>query len=220
MIEQLANFIPTSVMSRSGSVFYSGRSAFTGNRQLYLLGLNPGGSPELQSNETIQWHTERVLQEKPKEWSEYQDEKWLGKPAGTHGLQPRVLHLLGELNLLPRNVPASNVVFVRTAREQELKNEFVDLAEECWPFHAHVMRELNIKTVLCFGHTAGNWVREKIEASEPIGIFEERNKRKWKSRAFKNKDGISVVVATHPSIAAWNTPAANPVSLVRRALAC
>lgn len=220
MIEQLVELIPSSLMSRSGSVFYSGRSAFTGNRQLYLLGLNPGGSPESQRNETIQWHTARVLNEKPKEWSEYQDERWLGKPAGTHGLQPRVLHLLRELNLQPRNVPASNVIFVRTAREQELNEEFAILAEECWPFHERVIRELKIKTVLCFGQTAGDWVRKRLGASESIGVFEERNKRKWKSRAFKNKEGVSVVVATHPSIAAWNTPAANPVSLVRGVLAC
>lgn len=46
--------IKTDILTRSGSVFYSGRSAFSRPASLYLLGLNPGGSPERQAAETVE----------------------------------------------------------------------------------------------------------------------------------------------------------------------
>ena len=45
--------IPASLLLRSGSVFYSGRAAFTRPSKLYILGLNPGGDPAVQAEETI-----------------------------------------------------------------------------------------------------------------------------------------------------------------------
>lgn len=43
MIEDIAKFIPQSLSTVSGSVFYSGRNAFKSTSALYVLGLNPGG---------------------------------------------------------------------------------------------------------------------------------------------------------------------------------
>lgn len=124
MIEELATFIPESLKSKSGSVFYSGRNAFNSQSEMYILGLNPGGSPYVHANKTIALHTEQVLTHKPADWSEYKDESWLGKAPGTHGLQPRILHLLYRLNFNPQRIPASNIVFLRSARENDLKGEF------------------------------------------------------------------------------------------------
>ena len=69
MIEEFAAFIPESLKSKSGSVFYSGRNAFNSQSDVYILGLNPGGSADEQANETIAWHTEQVLFHKPADWS-------------------------------------------------------------------------------------------------------------------------------------------------------
>ena len=41
------------ILSRSGSVFYSRRSAFARPAPLYLLGVKPGGDPERQVAETV-----------------------------------------------------------------------------------------------------------------------------------------------------------------------
>ena len=49
MIEKLAERIPPDLLGRSGSVFYSGRAAFSSQASLYILGLNPGGNPKEQS---------------------------------------------------------------------------------------------------------------------------------------------------------------------------
>jgi hypothetical protein len=218
MIERFARFIPEDLSDVSGSVFYSGRSAFGARSPLYILGLNPGGSPEHQSDETVAWHTNGVLKKMPSEWSEYQDQSWKGAPPGTHGLQPRILHLLRKLDLNPQRVPASNVVFVRSERESTLGNRFSALAEKCWPFHENVISQLGIKVVLCFGQKAGNWVKKNTGAHQIIGEFVESNNRRWKSRAFSNAEGLVVVVATHPSIVDWTVTDTDPSPLVRKAM--
>lgn len=218
MIEEFAAFIPESLKSKSGSVFYSGRNAFNSQSDVYILGLNPGGSADEQANETIAWHTEQVLYHKPADWSEYQDERWMGKAPGTHGLQPRVLHLFRQLNYNPQWVPASNLVFLRTAREHDLKGKFEELATASWPFHQNVISRLCIKTVLCFGKKSGQWVCNKLGATTKIGEFVENNKRQWKSSAYANKQQISVIVATHPSIADWCNQATDPTPLIQQVI--
>ena len=217
MIDKFAGLIPHSLLAHSGSVFYSGRKAFSTPSRLYILGLNPGGSPNEQAAETVDWHTKKVLNGAA-DWSAYQDEEWQGKPPGTFGMQPRVLHLLDQLKLEPRNVPASNVVFVRSAREKDIKNRFRPLAELCWPFHQAVIEELRVRVVLCFGQQSGSCVREQLNANNLVDQFVEKNNRRWASTSYKNSNGIAVVVATHPSIADWKTPATDPTLLVQRML--
>ena len=51
MIETLTGLIPEDLLDRSGSVFYSGKDAFSGTKPIYLLGLNPGGDPQEMSEE-------------------------------------------------------------------------------------------------------------------------------------------------------------------------
>ena len=82
--------IPKALMNQSGSVFYSGANAFTGTKSLYVLGINPGGSIETQAAETVAWHTDKVLNDMPADWSAYRDESWAGKVPGTVSRQPEL----------------------------------------------------------------------------------------------------------------------------------
>src|ERR1035441_983377 len=108
MIDNFAPLIHQDLWKYSGAAFYSGRKAFNTSSPLYILGENPGGYPKDQATETVEWHTKWVLNEAEADWSAYQ-EPWRDKsPGGTVGLQPRVLHLLGQLHLKAGNVPASN----------------------------------------------------------------------------------------------------------------
>lgn len=118
MIDEFTTLIPQSVLGMSGAAFYSGRAAFSAPSPLYLLGLNPGGDPQVQMKDTVEMHTGTVLNEKPTNWSEYQDEVWWeGHDRGTSGMQPRVIHLIEQLGFDLQKTPASNVVFVRSALE-------------------------------------------------------------------------------------------------------
>lgn len=218
MIEDLKALIPNSLQATSGAVFYSGRAAFSAPSPLYILGLNPGGSPQLQANDTVETHTRMVLNGRQC-WSEYQDESWWkGNGPGTSGMQPRVLHLMKQLGFDPRKTPASNVVFARSAQEADITSTFRAVAELCWPFHQAVIERLAVHVVLCFGKRAGNWVCKQLSATNLVDEFIEENQRRWLSRAYKNANGIAVVVATHPSRADWTKPETDPSDLIRRML--
>ncbi len=190
-IENLAELIPRHLVSKSGSVFYSGPKAFEAACPLYLLGLNPGGDPDLQHTETIQWHTSKVLNG-PDDWSEYRDESWAGLPPGTCGMQPRVLHLIQSSGLSPGSVPASNLVFVRSQREAGIKDSFNELADSCWPFHQAVLNYIGPKVIVCFGKTAGAYVRHRLNAQTLVAEMVEQNLRRWQSRLFSNSSGINI----------------------------
>jgi hypothetical protein len=134
-------------------------------------------------------------------------------------MQMRVLHLLHRLHLEPTRTPASNLVFVRSARATGLEDRLFDLEELCWPFHQNVIEQLGVRVVLCFGKDCGQIVCEKLQAKVPVDQFVEANNRRWSTTAFTNSGKLAVVVATHPSIADWTSPATDPSPLVERVIA-
>lgn len=217
-IEDFAKRIPPSLLLRSGKVFYSGRNAFSARSDLYVLGLNPGGAPTANDTESVGSHTQEVLNNHAADWSAYRDESWNGAKPGTSGMAPRVLHLFDRLGFKPGSVPCSNLVFVCSRRERDLKNEISLLADLCWSFHKYAIEALQPKVVLCFGKTAGNYMRQKLGANTLSGEFIEKNKRCWRSQAFTNSNGITVVVATHPSVADWTAGNTDPTQIVKQAL--
>ena len=210
--------IPASLLARSGSVFYSGQAAFSAASKLYVLGLNPGGNPVTQAAETIATHRQKFI-DGPVWWSEYADASWAGAKPGTWGMQPRVLHMFASLGLDPRSVPASNVVFARSSTEAMLQNEKANLLRACWPLHRAVIDTLGVTLIICFGGTAGRWVRDELGAHDLVDRYEETNRRRWCSDAHRAGDGRSVLTLTHPGRADWRNPDSDPIALVKRSLA-
>lgn len=216
-IRSAVDDLPSAVLQRSGSIFYSGKEAFVGSKPLYILGLNPGGIPAEVPTATIA-HSIDEFKRRAEPWTEYL-ESWEDADPGTWGLQPRILHMLDRLGLDPRAVPSSNVVFVQSRGEKELGLETAELLKSCWPLHQAVIDNLNIRTILCFGNTAGAWVRGQLRAHELIDSFTETNDRAWTSRTHCDEHGRQVVTATHPSRVDWRNPRADPTPLVERAIA-
>lgn len=206
--------LPGNMLRRSGSVFYTGRSAFAQESDLYILGLNPGGSPSVQVDNTIERNVQVRRKEPNDHWSAYTDEPWEGHPAGTPGMQPRMIHMFSKLGLNPRNVSAANVVFVRSKDEAALEKEKDELLQASWPVHEAVLGSLGVRCALALGTTAGRWVRQKLGAHELIAECFEDNARKWKSTAHRAEVGRIVVTVTHPGRADWRNPAADPRGLV------
>ncbi len=218
MIEDFARLVPRSLMHKSGKVFYSGRSAFEQPSEIYILGLNPGGDAQDQASETVSWHTERVLETEQHNWSAYRDESWGGALPGTHRMQRRMLYLFRRLDLDAGNVPASNVAFLRSSREDKLEGDVQELASQCWPFHESVIEKLGVRVIVCLHGTATNWVCNQVGAHRQVDEFIERNGRRWGSRTFISPEGLTVVGLTYPGIADWTTRATDPTHLVVRAL--
>lgn len=218
-IERFAKLIPQALLQESGKVFYTGRDAFSRQAALYIVGAQPGGAPENYTTEIVGAHTEAVIKQWPSDWSAFRDEVWEGAAPGTYGMAPRVLHLFRQLNLEPHTVPASNLIFVRSRNEEDLRHRQAALAELCWPFHQAVIDMLKPRVVLCLGGTAGRYMRERLGAGRLVGEFIENNNRRWRSQAFDTASGTKVVVATHPSRADWCAAPSDPSGLVRAVLA-
>ena len=206
---------------QSGSAFYTGKEAWAGNADFYILGLNPGGDPE-QVKQTVEEHTLAVAA-KGAPWSDYVHSGWgAGKNQtkcgeGRHHTQRRVQSLAKALGIDLTRTPASNLVFKRTKTERELKGN-PELISKCWYFHQAVIERMGIKMVLCFGKTVGNHVRKNLKAAEKVEQFQELNKRKWKSSVYRADSGIHVAVLTHPARANWANDQSNPAPMILRAL--
>lgn len=202
-----------SLCARSGAVFYSGRCAFTETSKIYVLGLNPGGDSDRNASSTISRNITKTLTRRAAKWSAYKDEKW-----DRADVQGRILHMLSKLQIDPRCVPGSNVVFARTASENALGSEKAALLKCCWPLHDMVIQRLGVRLVLCLGVTAGLWVRERLNAHERIDSFTESNRRRWTSEVHQNRCGLKVATLLHPSRADWTDPKTDPSPMVIRAL--
>ena len=218
MIDELVRLIPNSLANESGSVFYSGRQAFRWPSDLYILGLNPGGRVEDHADETVSWHTNRILKREPDNWSAYRDESWEGTVPGTAPMQRRMLHLFARIGRDPGLVPASNVIFLRSSREAELQGDTQELAARCWPLHEKAIDMLSVRVIVCLNQTAASWVCEQFRARTQVDEFTERNRRRWRSKTFRAKTGRTVVALTYPGIADWTNPATDPTHLVKQAL--
>ena len=219
MIEEFARLIPDQLKSRSGLVFYSGRYAFSNSSEIYIMGYNPGGDPYEMNAETIEIENEKILKTHPRLFSSYQDASWNNKLPGTHGLQPRILHMLNQLRLDPQKTPSSNLFFVRSRNVKDIRSEAKFLEEMCWPFHKKVIEELGIRVIICFGNDTAKTVRRKLVAHQKVGVFiEQYENRSWKSEAHMNDMGKIVIQVTHPARADWRNPLANPTPLVQAML--
>ncbi len=210
-----SSLVPSSILNEAGSVFYSGMGAFKQPSDIYILGLNPGGSPSDNQDESIGTDL-KSWSSLPEFWSAYADACWEGFPAGQYSMQPRVVHLFEQLGQDLRMTPASNVVFVRTRNETDLAARKSELLDLCWPVHEALIQRLSVRTILCFGATAGRWVRQMLSADMEVGSFKEDNYRGWTSVAHTSPADICVVTLTHPSRADWRNPSADPTPLVRK----
>ncbi|MCW3834942.1 uracil-DNA glycosylase family protein [Sphingomonas canadensis] len=216
-IRQSLAALPPSLLARSGSVFYSGKEAFSEHRDLYVAGLNPGGDPVRQRNETIEKHIGDFWK-RTAPWSEYVDVSWEGAQPGAWGMQPQMRHMLHILGRDPRLTPSSNAIFVRSTNEGSLGSERDLLLQACWPVHQAVLDSLRVRVVVCLGKTAGALFRKKMDAHNPLDEIRERNARGWASTAHQAPDGRIVISVTHPSRASWINPASDPSPLVAEML--
>ena len=201
MIEDFAELIPVSQKNRSGEAFYSGRQAFEKPSDVYILGLNPGGDPAKYPEETVANHTDAILRNLPSNWSAYRDEAWAeGRTApGTAPIQQSLLYLFKRLGIDAGEVPASNLIFMRSGSRDALKKYggVSKLARECWPFHQAVIDELGVRLVVHFGLTDRNFVFKQLNARRPRECFATNHRRL--SVTCKNSDRLTVVSLVHPS---------------------
>ncbi len=216
-IEAAVDGLPADLISRSGKVFYTSRHGFDGPRPVDLLGLNPGGNPVEQRNETIARNVAE-MRRRDEPWSDYVCESWKGAEPGNENVQVRVRHMFDVLGLDLKTTPAGNLIFERTRDQLGLQGRSAQIAEQCWPVHQAVIEQCGVRVIVCFGAVAGRYVCDKLGAHR---LFAERHEtypdRHWISEA-RLGGGRAVVTVTHPSRADWTKRCADPSWLVKLAL--
>jgi hypothetical protein len=222
LFDELLDLVPPELHHEFGEVFYSGASAFEQPSLLYVLGFNPGGDPSKAELSRFTIGADLWASRAPqrRDWSGFEDD-WREFGPGAVAFQRRVRHLLAACGIEgPRKVPASNVLFVRSARIGALDPKRRQaLLRDCWVVHDRVLSALGVRVVVCLGQPTGQWVRARVGASDvAIDAYSETNGRRWRSTTHQGKDGIQVVTLTHPSVADWTHPRSDPTALVVRAL--
>lgn len=211
---RLLKLVPEDMLGQSGKVFYTGREGFDGSAPIYLLGMNPGGSPDTQNDETLEQNI-RLVRGLERPWSAYLDEDWHGKAPVMRASVP---HLANSLGLDLRRVPASNVIFLRSETVARLCTRPGSIADSCWPFHAAAIALLQPKVIVCMGFSdTGKQVRDRLGGMRPIRLVHATVDQ---VRAYRNGDGLVVAEVRHPSrYWYWTNPAYDPTAGLRELLA-
>ena len=212
---RLLHLVPPSMRDVSGEVFYSGRASFEHPSRVYLLGLNPGSDSADSTLNSIEVSLEQTAKLHTEGFSRYVDERWNRSNRSYTPMQIRVRHLLRRLGLDPRQTPSSNLVFSRSIDVSTIRAGFGRLAEQCWPVHEEVIRSQGVKVVVCMGGKAFEYVARRLGAETYLRDYIETNRRQWRSVAYRNGDGVSVVGLTHPSRADWTNYNSDPSELVK-----
>jgi hypothetical protein len=149
--EEIADFARaqlTSVLSQSGEILYSAALTLRSG-PVYLLGHNPGGDP----NDRGLPNVGQSLDDLPtKTINSYLDTVWSRQHGvGQAPLQRRVVWLLESLGLKPRDVAASNLIFVRSPDVRG--SRFREYSELCWPVHERILDVVKPRLVLVYGNS-------------------------------------------------------------------
>ena len=215
--EELVRRIPAELHAASGKAFHSGRRAFSGNRDLYVLGLNPGGDPADRS-ETVAGNAEMV-RSGDETWSALLDQSWGGHPPGHAPLQRQLRSLLSRLGLDPREVPFSDAIFARTRQASQIEDR-ERLMELCWPFHLAVIQGLRVRVVLCLYKPVAEFVRKKLGARPaPVHRVCEQSMsgRTYWRECYAAPGDLKVIQITRSTGIPWED---NAYALAANALGC
>ena len=215
-LEYFSQLVPKKLLGCSGEVFYSGRAAFSGKSDVYLLGYNPGSTPGDPRLNTVETSIDEVCSREDDRFSSYY-EPW--EEGRDQKMQKGIKCLFSNTGLDPCLTPSSNCVFVRSREVSDMgTRERYDLENDCWPFHKAVISKLEVKLILCMGGEAFKVLGKRIGVSRQIDEFIEENHRCWRSQAFETDGGIYVIKLTHPSRASWYRRSTDPSPLVKRIL--
>lgn len=215
LLSDLIDLIPESQRERSGRAFYSGRAAWAKPSRIYLIGYNPGG--DANDPGTVMDDTETILQHD--RYSAYVTEgNPVNEPRWGTSMQASVRHVLGNLGYDPNLVPASNLFFARSSRADhhpaELKQQW---KEECWPFHEHVVKSLDIEIVMCIGKDTADFVlgRDSFSKHRPTSTSFTSTMGLRRISQKYDGPGVRVVRLGHTSSTSWLGVERDPSPYVR-----
>ena len=220
-LEAFSALVPDALLDCSGEVFYSGPAAFSGSREVYLLGYNPGSNPSVERQAGDELNTVRSSIEKACSWSSerfslyYQE--W--EKGRRQTMQMGIRRFFADSGLDPCLTPSSNCIFVRSPDVGSIPSATRRTLEyACWPFHKAVIDELGVKAILCMGGDAYEAVRRRFRITAEVDQLPDGWRPPRMHRAFSTESGMLIFKLTHPSRGHWQIERNNPAPLVRRVL--
>lgn len=195
-------------LQASGAVFYSGPQALMACSPYYLMGLNPGGSPEKQKWENIEaslshWEA-RIGNDKP--WSEYLDGVWSDDEdpvnAGKSQHQINIQYLCESILQCDINsVFAANAIFPRGVPDSFGH----DLLSRSWVVHSRLLKAVQPKFLLCLGNDskssfelARRWLQETAEVIKPVEVCGLKGDRRVFIRWFDSNSSMRILGRDKP----------------------
>lgn len=197
-IPKVAKIALSDVLSQSGSILYSSHETLKpGN--VYLLGFNPGG----EGGSSVEQSIDSLLSNTV---NAYLDESWDNQNGvwanGEAPLQKRVQWVLESLGLNPRDVCASNLIFLRS---REATDICYSLAEKCWPVHQAILSIVKPKLIIAFGNSDTSpygYLHSMFGGKEE---FLPSGHGNWSIKGFSCKiDGRPVYVAGLPHLSRYS----------------
>lgn len=146
-IPQIAMKALQTLQDKNGSILYSGHETIQ-QGSIYLMGLNPGGTDGPVLSNSIECLLTR-------ETNAYLDEDW-ANGNGVYSidkkapLQKRIIWLLESLGHEPRNVMATNLIFIQSRDASGISSALADI---CWPVHKALLGIVKPKLILAFGNS-------------------------------------------------------------------
>ena len=196
-IQIAARTLLSPFLSESGSLLYSSHETLKPG-DVYLMGFNPGGT----IGNTLDKSIDCLL---TNQQNAYLDEKWGDEERnepGTAPLQKRVRWVLEGLGLDPRNVCASNLLFLRS---RDAKSINYALADKFWPIHEAILKLVNPKMIIAFGNSTVSpygYLHARFGGEE---AFTPAGHGTWSLKAFRsNINGLDCFVAGLPHLSRYS----------------
>jgi len=144
-LPELAKTKLKAILQQNGEVIYSSHETLK-KGDIYLMGFNPGGAGFI----SIEKHIDKMLDRIE---NSYLDESWKNGNShyakGQAPLQKRIVWLLNQLGVEPRDVCASNLIFQTSRHANSVP---YSLAEMCWPVHKAVIDIVKPQLLIVFGN--------------------------------------------------------------------
>jgi hypothetical protein len=191
------------LLDKSGSVLYSSYETLRPG-EFYLLGLNPGGDPDKQKEDTIRKHLESLPGNTK---NAYIDEYWEPYRKGEEGeapLQKRLYHLFNKFGCDIKNVCASNLIFLRSRNSGG--SGYPEIANKCWDVHEKIINIVRPKCIIVFGNSAVSPYQYIYNKFKPNCDVQSINSGhgKWLCKVFRTSIlGLNVVVAGLPHMSRY-----------------
>jgi len=163
-------------LSKSGEFIYSATNTLR-KGDVYLLGFNPGSSPDDKTQRTIKEYLENF---ESTTINKTLDENWGKNKISKTLLQNRLVSLIPYLlNKNLRDICQSNLIFARSIDAMGI-DDFRFHADKCWQCHELILNIIQPKLLLCNGSG------EKSSSYSYIGKKFEVNNPEWKEHGNTN----------------------------------